>query len=169
MGPDPKGWAFPLAVSIAEAFGFSTFFRFFRERKKYWITGPHDLAVRGTPNARRLDGLDTHPPKSDEERLSIGRLRAVFSLTDSGRARPATTSARPTLPRPPHPAPRLVTIAKRPSLGDGMAGVVRVIWGNREADYFGGRSLLICGVGQISAGQCPRRSRRLRSRATSYR
>jgi hypothetical protein len=34
-------------------------------------------------------------------------------------ARPATTSTRPTLPRPPHPAPRFVTFAKRPSSGTG--------------------------------------------------
>ena len=29
-----------------------------------------------------------------------------------------------------------MTIAIRPSEWDGMAGVVGVIWGNREADYF---------------------------------
>jgi hypothetical protein len=53
---------------------------------------------------------------------------------------PCDDVSRPTLPRPPHPAPRLVTIAKRPSLGDGIPEVVRVIWGKREADYFCGRA-----------------------------
>jgi hypothetical protein len=36
--------------------------------------------------------------------------------------------------RSPHPTS--VTIAIRPSCGRGMAGVVRVIWGQREAEYF---------------------------------
>jgi hypothetical protein len=33
--------------------------------------------------ARGLDGLGTHPPKSGKRRFSIGRLRAVPSLTNS--------------------------------------------------------------------------------------
>ena len=36
--------------------------------------------------------------------------------------------------RSPHPTS--VTIAIRPSCGRGMAGFVRVIWGQREAEYF---------------------------------
>jgi hypothetical protein len=32
-----------------------------------------------------------------------------------------------------------------------MAEVLRVIWGKQEADYFRGRSFLMCAVGQISA------------------
>ena len=43
---------------------------------------------------------------------------------------------RPTLPRPPLPAPTFVTIAIRPSSGHGMAGFVRVIWVDDEAEYF---------------------------------
>src|SRR5215213_8170140 len=89
-------------------------------------------AARSTPS---LDGPGTLPPKSDATRFSIGRRRAVRSLTKPQRARPATTFARPTLPRPPHPAPRLVTIAKRPSVRDGIPEVVWVIWGKSEADY----------------------------------
>jgi hypothetical protein len=70
---------------------------------------------------------------------SVVGVPSLRSRSPKG-ARPATTFARPTLPRPPHPAPRLVTIAKRPSEGDGMAEVVGVIWGNLEANYFFGRS-----------------------------
>src|SRR5229473_3738037 len=44
--------------------------------------------------------------------------------------------ARKTLPRPPHPAPTSVTIAKRPSVWDGMAKVLEVIWGVRKPKYF---------------------------------
>src|SRR5256885_9500296 len=50
---------------------------------------------------------------------SVVRVPSLRSRSPEG-ARPATTFARPTLPRPPHPAPRLVTIAKRPSVGDGI-------------------------------------------------
>src|SRR5713101_9938704 len=44
--------------------------------------------------------------------------------------------ARKTLPRPPHPAPTSVTIAKRPSVWDGMRKVLDVIWGVRKQKYF---------------------------------
>ena len=55
-------------------------------------------------------------------------------LDRSRETRPATALA-PTLPRPPQPAPRRDD-GRRPSERDRMAGVVRVIWGNREAEYF---------------------------------
>jgi hypothetical protein len=38
--------------------------------------------------------------------------------------------------RPPHPVPTFVTIAKRPFVWDGMAGVLELIWGSGEAEYF---------------------------------
>ena len=69
---------------------------------------------------------------------SVVGVPSLRSRSPKG-ARPATTFARPMLPRPPHPAPRLVTIAKRPSVRDGIPEVVWVIWGKREADYFCGR------------------------------
>jgi len=49
---------------------------------------------------------------------SVVGVPSLRSRSPKG-ARPATTFARPTLPRPPPPAPRLVTIAKRPSWGMG--------------------------------------------------
>src|SRR5947208_15629756 len=95
-------------------------------------------AARPTPNVST--GLV--PIRRSLARSALASVVGVPSLRSrTQRARPATTFARPTLPRPPHPAPRLVTIAKRPSVGDGMPEVVRVIWGNRETDYFCGRSL----------------------------
>ena len=45
-------------------------------------------------------------------------------------------STRLTLPRPPQPRPNVRDDGQRPSSGDGMAGVVGVIWGGGEADYF---------------------------------
>jgi hypothetical protein len=45
--------------------------------------------------------------------------------------------ARLTLPRPPHPTPRFVTIMIRP-LWAGMGKVLELIWGEREAEYFFG-------------------------------
>ena len=44
--------------------------------------------------------------------------------------------ARPTLPRPSHPAPNVRDDRDTPLLWDGMAGVVGVIWARREAVYF---------------------------------
>jgi hypothetical protein len=38
--------------------------------------------------------------------------------------------------RPPHPAPTSVTIAKRPSVWDGTAQVIKLIWVSGEAEYF---------------------------------
>ena len=49
---------------------------------------------------------------------------------------PCNPIARKTLPRPPHPVPTSVTIAKRPSVWDGMAKVLEVIWGVRKQKYF---------------------------------
>ncbi len=40
------------------------------------------------------------------------------------------------LPRPPHPCPTFVTIAKRPSVWAGMANDIEVIWVKREREYF---------------------------------
>jgi hypothetical protein len=50
-------------------------------------------------------------------------LRAWRSLT--GQNPPCVSPARPTLPRPPHPTPRKTTIAIRPSVGVGRAGLYR--------------------------------------------
>jgi hypothetical protein len=59
-------------------------------------------------------------------------VRAPGSLTEN---RPATASARPTLPRPPHPAPTFVTMANAPREGrDGED--MEMIWGGSEAEYF---------------------------------
>src|ERR1700719_2915835 len=42
----------------------------------------------------------------------------------------------PCFSRPPHPVPRFVTIASRPSVWDGTAGDMDVIWVKREGKYF---------------------------------
>jgi hypothetical protein len=78
-------------------------------------SGPHDFAVRST----------------------VVRLHACASLT--GWTPPCDDDCAPTLPRPPHPVPTSVTIAKRPSVWDGMAGVLELIWAFREAVYFSGK------------------------------
>src|SRR3979490_706584 len=44
-----------------------------------------------------------------------------------------------TLPRPSHPAPTSVTIAKRPSVWDGMEVDIDLIWVWGEAEYFSQR------------------------------
>src|SRR5205823_3758151 len=97
-----------------------------------------------TRSGRRiLRGLDTS--NGCQDHATWPYASAPFACVPSLRSRtlrgpPCDDICAPTLPRPPHPAPRLVTIAKRPSVGDGIPEVVRVIWGKREADYFLGRS-----------------------------
>src|SRR5258706_7668280 len=79
----------------------------------------------------------------------IGFLVTVISrffsqdLTPASRRQDHTTSPsasqRPRQkrrPRPPHPVPTSVTIAKRPSVWDGMARLLNLIWGKLEAEYF---------------------------------
>ena len=41
-----------------------------------------------------------------------------------------------TWPRPPHPAPTSVTIAKRPSCGSGMAGIDKAVSSKRRSEIF---------------------------------
>ncbi len=76
-------------------------------------SGPHDFAVRS----------------------SISRQRAV-DRSQVPKNPPCDPVARKTLPRPPHPSPTSVTIAKRPSVWDGMRKVLDLIWGERKRIYF---------------------------------
>ena len=57
------------------------------------------------------------------------------SIAHRPKACPATTLARPTLPRPPHPVPTFVTMANALSR-NGMARFLRLIWVYDEADSF---------------------------------
>jgi hypothetical protein len=68
----------------------------------------------------KLDaGIEASGPHDFTVRNSIVRLRARASLT--GWTPPCDHDCAPTLPRPPHPCPTSVTIAKRPSFGPGRA------------------------------------------------
>jgi hypothetical protein len=79
-------------------------------------SGPHDFAVRERHPQNHSTALVPVPPKFLGRRISAARLAPP--------------------PRPPHPVPTSVTIAKRPSEWDGMAGNMNVIWGKGEAIYF---------------------------------
>jgi hypothetical protein len=77
--------------------------------------------------------------RQDHTNLPYAATSLVRSLGDHSQA----SSTRPAIPsrarrcrvhRIPHPTS--VTIAKRPSWWDGMAGVVDVIWGVRKQKYF---------------------------------
>ena len=69
-------------------------------------------------------------------RFSAVRLRTP--IAHGLDTRPAIIPARPTLPRPPHPAPAFSDDRETPLFGDGMATVLELIWEVREADYFRG-------------------------------
>src|SRR3954449_6702789 len=47
-----------------------------------------------------------------------------------------STVRQPCYQRPPHPVPTFVTIAKRPFVWDGMAGVIVLIWVRLETECF---------------------------------
>jgi len=82
----------------------------------------------------KLDaGVEASGPHDFTVRESAVRLRAWVSLT--GKSPPSDPHRAPTLPRPPHPAPTFVTMANAPQWV-GTAGVMDLIWENREAKYF---------------------------------
>jgi hypothetical protein len=56
--------------------------------------------------------------------VSVVRQRAVDRSRET---RPATTIARPTLPRPPHPAPNVRDDGQRPSFGTGWRELLEMI------------------------------------------
>jgi hypothetical protein len=101
-------------------------------------TGARTTRLGRTRHALRQVSTGLVPSRRSLTQGALASVVGVPSVRSRSpkRARPATTFARPTLPRPPHPAPRLVTIAKRPSVRDGIPEVVWVIWVWREADYF---------------------------------
>jgi hypothetical protein len=99
---------------------------------------PHAFAVRGFlhQNARPAHVLPTKIPAKAFKRQSSARRPVAHKPKLALRFRRAR---RCRVHRIPHPTS--VTIAIRPSHGRGMAGVVGVIWGNREAEYFCGQRL----------------------------
>jgi hypothetical protein len=60
----------------------------------------------------------------------------VLSIAHKSFDLPCDPLARKTLPRPPHPAPRFVTIMIRPSGGVGWRELVEMICPTGEAKYF---------------------------------
>ena len=89
--------------------------------------------------SQNLRRLDTSHGRQNHTALpsAIDAVRRRAALRSQAKARPAKTCLRARRcrgHRSPHPTS--VTIAIRPSCGRGMAGVVRVIWDEREAEYF---------------------------------
>ena len=85
-------------------------------------------------NLRRLDtsnGCQNHTALPSASTPFVGARPSLMSKLTLRKllARPACRGHR-------SPHPTSVTIAIRPSCGRGMAGVVGVIWGEREAEYF---------------------------------
>ena len=88
----------------------------------------HRRRIEGLIEARlgfaNLRRLDTSHGCQDHTVLPYASAPFVCALPCSlTEDPPCEHLARPTLPRPPHPAPTFVTIAIRPSYRDGMAGL----------------------------------------------
>jgi hypothetical protein len=80
-----------------------------------------------TPASRRQD--HTTSPSAN----NISRLRRFIAHRSCNP--PCDFTVRSTLPRPPHPVPTFLTIAKRPSCGTGWVGY-RSDWADLEGKYF---------------------------------
>jgi hypothetical protein len=81
------------------------------------VSGPHGFAVRAPVSAKGLlrRGMPAKIPARTVEALLV--LRAGLAHEAAFNGPPCETSARATLPRPPHSTPTSVTIAIRPSGG----------------------------------------------------
>jgi hypothetical protein len=93
------------------------------------LTSATDARPTRFCRTRRLSFVSTTPPST---------RRSSARCVHSRASPPCDHKARPTLPRPPQPAPRRDD-GRRPSERDRMAGVVSVIWGRREAECFFGQ------------------------------
>jgi hypothetical protein len=108
----------------------------------------------------------------NEDRSTAVRLRAV--VRSRAYARPATTLARPALPRPPHPIPTFVTMANAPLSGrDGE--IFKSDLGLSRSGFFLQRGLdklsrakVFLPVGQITNGQTLRHAVRKRQERTAF-
>jgi hypothetical protein len=87
-------------------------------RHQQRVSGPHGFAVRGRLSLRNFDGMCT----SAEASAKTGTAPFVCARSDGSQASlPCHRRHATALPRPPHPIPTFVTIAKRPSCGTGCA------------------------------------------------
>ena len=71
-------------------------------------------------DAQRRCQWGASPPRSAPRSVVVRARMTAHGALAMEETRPAAKLSRRTLPRPPHPAPRTVTIAKRPSHRDGM-------------------------------------------------
>jgi hypothetical protein len=92
----------------------------------------HTVLPYAASPAKNFDQPSAGQPKPKRKRLSAVRLRAMFTHGKSALRTPlAPDAAASTATRP-----NVRDDGQRPSSRDGMAGVVRVIWGRGEAEYF---------------------------------
>jgi hypothetical protein len=102
----------------------------------------HTVLPYAASSAKNSNQPSAGRSKPWRKRLSAVRLRAIFAHGKSTLRTPlAPDAAASTATRP-----NVRDDGQRPSSRDGMAGVVGVIWGRGEADYFCGRGW----TGQIS-------------------
>jgi hypothetical protein len=159
LPPSPRGWSMraPVGRRIAASLDARTpgvgTTRLLRPRT-IWPQRP-GLGVR-TPD---------HRPNRCDRAVSYARC---VRLTV---ARPVVTQAAPALPRPPHPGPHLVTIAKRPSGRAGMSGLCHKSE-IRKSDIFSRAGIdgfwVFCPTPHDSAGRLLRRHSGARKARARY-
>ena len=92
----------------------------------------HTVLPYAASSAKNLNRPSAGQPKIWRRRLSAVRLRAMFAHGSP----PCEHIHAPDAAASTATRPNVRDDGQRPSSRDGMAGVVRVIWRGREADYF---------------------------------
>ena len=111
------------------------FYAFFGERKTYWTPGPHGFTVRAPVFAEGL--RRTLPAKLSArtvEALLVLRVGLAHEAAFNGP--PCETSARATLPRPPHSDTDVRDDRDTPLMRAGTTPVISLMLANDQAEYF---------------------------------
>ena len=90
-------------------------------------------------NLTPASGRQDHTTSPSAKAFRKSRSAVLVPLPPKLWRRPINAARLASPSRPPHPVPTSVTIAKRPSQWDGIAGNMEVICGKREAKYFFGK------------------------------
>jgi hypothetical protein len=125
--------AFPHAMVLTAYVGLSPVTGLFCHRR---LRISFCLSPVGPTQLRQLDAsVGASGPHDFAVRESASRQRAV-DRSQVPKNPPCDPIARKTLPRPPHPTPRFVTIMIRPSCGVGWREFVEMICPTGEVKYF---------------------------------
>jgi len=137
----PEQPGIPRAMVLTASFGLSPVIGLFCHRRLANMAGPRPVGPTSppqnlTPASRRQDHTTSPSAATSFVCAPVHRSRVG--------PRPAMTIARRRCRVHRIPCPTSVTIAKRPSVWDGMAGVLKMLLPPREAEYFSQQDWTAC-------------------------